>query len=226
MPPWLQHPTYGPWAAVCIISMLVLLIAEHYRNLGLRAASKSIASTAFLAAALSMDPLGSPWAQWVTAGLALSVVGDLALLAPTAGRWFIAGIAAFGLAHAAYLCAFFYLGIDPGIGVTAIALLGPIGVWLYRWLAPDVPPKLKRPVMAYIVIISAMVAAALGAAGQHHSLWFIALAAVIFMLSDVGVAMQRFKGVGFSTKAWTLPCYFVAQLMFAWLTSISIQSPT
>ena len=222
MPHWLQHPTYGPWAVVCIISMLVLLFAEHRNNLRLRAASKSIASTAFLAAALTMDPLGSPWAQWVTAGLALSVAGDLALLAPAAGRWFIAGVGAFGLAHAAYLCAFFYLGIEPGIGIIAIVLFGPIGAWLYRWLAPDVPPKLKRPVMAYIAIISGMVAVALGAAGQNHSLWFIALAAVLFMLSDVGVAMQRFKGAGFPTKAWTLPLYFVAQLMFAWLTSISI----
>ena len=222
MPPWLQHPTYGPWAAVCIISMLVLLIAEHRNYLGLRAASKSIASTAFLAAALTMDPLGSPWAQWVSAGLALSVVGDLALLGPAAGRSFTAGIAAFGFAHAAYLCAFFCLGIDPGIATMAIVLLGPLGAWIYRWLAPDVPPNLKPHVMAYIAIISAMVAAALGTAGQHHSLWFVALAAVIFMISDVGVAMQRFKGMGFSTKVWTLPLYFVAQLMFAWLTSVSI----
>ncbi len=221
MPAWSQHPTFTPGAVACIISMAVLLLAEHQKNLSLRAASKSIASTAFLAAALTMGPLTNPWAQWVSVGLALSVLGDIALLAPAAGPWFVAGIAAFGLAHAAYLCAFFYLGIDLTIAAVALLLLIPVGVLLYRWLGPDVPQKLKRPVMGYITIISAMVAAAFGTAGQHHRLWFAALAAVIFMLSDVGVAMQRFKGAGFSTKAWTLPFYYVAQLMFAWLSSVS-----
>ncbi len=221
MPAWSQHPTFTPVAVACIVSMVVLLMAEHRSDLRLRAASKSIASTLFLAAAITMDPLTNPWSQWISVGLALSVVGDLALLAPAAGRWFSAGIAAFGLAHAAYLCAFFYLGIDVAIAVTSLLVLGPVGVVLYRWLAPDVPPGLKRPVMGYVAIISVMVAAAFGTAGQHHSLWFAALAAVIFMISDVGVAMQRFKGSGFSTKAWALPLYYVAQLMFAWLSSVS-----
>jgi len=221
MPAWSQHPTFTPWAVACIVSVFVLLMAEHRSDLRLRAASKAIASTAFLAAALTMDPMANPWAQWISAGLALSVIGDLALLVPAAGRWFVAGIAAFGLAHVAYLCAFFYLGIDGAVAVAALLLLGPVGVLLVRWLAPNVPPRLKRPIMGYVGIISVMVAAAVGTAGQHHSLWFVALAAVLFTLSDVGVAMQRFKGSGFSTKAWALPFYYVAQLMFAWLSSVS-----
>ena len=220
MPAWLQHPTFTPCAAVCIVSMALLLAAEHRNNDSLRAAFKSIASTAFLAAALTMDPLTHPWALWISVGLALSVVGDLALLVPNTGRWFVVGIGAFGLAHAAYLCAFFFLGIDLAISAGSALILVPVGLKVYRWLAPDLPPKMKRPVVGYICIISAMIAGALGAAGQNHSLWYAALAAVIFMLSDVGVAMQRFKGSGFSTKAWFVPCYFLAQLMFAWLTTV------
>lgn len=221
MTTWLQHPTFIPCAVTCMVSVFALLVAEYRGIQGLRAASKSIASTAFLAAALSMDPLASPWAQWISVGLGLSVIGDLALLAPVGGRWFVGGVAAFGLAHLAYAIAFFHLGIDPGLAALAAVVIGPVALVLHRWLSADVPPKLKRPVQIYIGIISVMVAAAFGTAGQHHSLWFVALAAVIFMLSDVGVAMQRFKGSGFSTKAWALPFYFTAQLMFAWITSVS-----
>jgi len=221
MPAWLQHPTFSPWAAACVTSMLVLLFAEYRTKPVLRAVSKSIASTAFLAAALTMDPMAHPWTQWISVGLTLSLIGDIALLVPAAGRWFLAGIIAFGLAHIAYICAFFCLGIDFAVAMAALVLLVPVGAVLYRWLAPEVPQRLKRPVMAYVSIIVWMASAAFGTAGQHHSLWFAALAAVIFIVSDVGVAMQRFKGSGFSTKAWALPCYFVAQLMFAWLSSVS-----
>ncbi len=79
------------------------------------------------------------------------------------------------------------------------------------------PPKLRAPVVAYVVVIALMVCTGLGAYGTAKQSLLIPVAVLLFALSDVAVARQRFKAPRFSNKAWGLPTYFGAQLLFALL---------
>ena len=72
--------------------------------------------------------------------------------------------------------------------------------------------------MAYILVIIGMVAGAVGAWMHTPTVVGLVPTAGLFLVSDVGVAMQRFKSAGFRTKLWAQPAYFVAQLAFAWHT--------
>jgi uncharacterized membrane protein YhhN len=69
--------------------------------------------------------------------------------------------------------------------------------------------KLRGPVMAYIVVITGMVALAAGS----RSAW-IAAAATAFFVSDLSVARDRFVAPGFGNRLWGLPLYYSAQILF------------
>ena len=68
--------------------------------------------------------------------------------------------------------------------------------------------------LAYIVVITVMVAAAVGT-GVHDPQPWIPFAAVAFFLSDLAVARERFVSSDFVNKLWGLPLYYGAQLVFA-----------
>ena len=76
---------------------------------------------------------------------------------------------------------------------------------------------MKAPVLAYMGVITAMVAAAWGAAARDLSAWLV-VAAVAFFLSDLSVARDRFVKKEFANRAWGVPLYYAAQVLFAaWL---------
>ena len=212
----IEPSTFWYWVLITLSATAGLLIAEYRHHSVGRVVLKTTAALGFLGAGLSHGMATDGFSRWISAGLALSVLGDLCLLVPTAGRAFLAGIGAFLLAHVAYLLGFWSLGID-GLGFgSALVLLVPCAWVLHRWLAADVPDGLVAPVLSYIAVITIMVAGAVGVWWRAPHLAGLVATAVLFMLSDVGVAMQRFKGSGFETKLWAQPAYFVAQLSFAW----------
>ncbi len=83
------------------------------------------------------------------------------------------------------------------------------------WLMPHVPKELKGPVVAYMVVITLMLAAA----AQTDSVspdFRIPLGALAFYLSDLFVARDRFASPGFVNRLVGLPLYFGGQLLLAW----------
>ena len=115
----------------------------------------------------------------------------------------------------------------------AAGLLVPAGL-VGRWLWPHLGADMRGPVLAYIAVITAMVAAAAGAVtgagpalpavaalttGEPLPGWIwkaaVMVAAVAFYLSDVSVARDRFVAPGFANRIWGLPLYYGAQLLFA-----------
>lgn len=208
--------TFWPWAVVTLGATGGLLVAEYRHHSGGRAVLKTTAALGFLGAALSQGLATGGFSLWVTLGLMLSVVGDLCLLSQAKKRAFLVGIAAFLLAHVAYFIGFWFLGINGlGFGLT-LSGLAPLAWGLHRWLAPDVPEPLRVAVLSYILVITLMVSGAVGVGVSHPELVGLVPAAALFMISDVGVAMQRFKTERFRTKLWAQPTYFTAQLAFAW----------
>lgn len=173
---------------------------------------KPLASTGFILTAWFAGALESTYGTWVFIGLILGMGGDVCLMW-RARAPFLAGIISFLLGHLAYVVAFAVRGIDLlALSLTAVA--GVFVGWVVaRWILPHAG-ALKAAVVAYIVVISTMVALAGGTVGLDFS-WLILLGSVAFFLSDLSVARDRFVSQEFANKIWGVPLYFGAQLLIA-----------
>ncbi|MEZ4319245.1 MAG: lysoplasmalogenase [Myxococcota bacterium] len=205
--------TVGIVVAAVAVCVALLVTAEFRHQAVLKGVSKSSASAGFvLLGALVGLPSGSPAQLAVFVGLLFGAVGDLCLLSRDK-RWFLAGLVSFLLNHVAYVVAFVLLGVEPvWAGLAAVPLAG--FAWLvWRWLATRAG-KLAGPVFAYIVVISGMVACAVGTLGSAGPVLLVA--AVLFFVSDLCVARDRFVSPGPENRLVGLPLYYSAQLLFAW----------
>jgi uncharacterized membrane protein YhhN len=175
--------------------------------------AKPLASLGFVGLALAAGAGATPYGRGVLAALALCLAGDV-LLIPASPLAFRAGILAFLLGHAAFVAAFALRGIEPGValGVAAASVL-PAAL-LLRWLSPRLTPEFRAPVFAYVAVISLMLAAAAGSVARGGDPRILA-GALGFYLSDLAVARDRFVAPGFVNRAWGLPLYYAAQLLFA-----------
>jgi uncharacterized membrane protein YhhN len=200
--------------ASCLIALALVLLGHKSEREALVYLFKPLASACFVALAWMGSGVDSPYGIAVLAALALSFWGDVFLMFKPK-RAFLAGLVSFLLGHVAFAVAFVIRGIDPmtsaiGAGVTLV-----VAIPIARWLLSYVEGGMRGPVMAYIVVISAMAALAIGTWGAHGNL-IIPVAAVLFFISDLAVAKQRFVAPSFSNKLWGLPLYYAAQLLFAW----------
>ena len=194
-------------AAICAALYLRLCTASPGP---LRSAVKT-ASTALLALAVGLA--GGPVA--LIAALALSSLGDLAL-SRSGDRAFLAGMAAFALAHLAYIAHFFRLGAEPALladplrAAGLMGLLGLVAVAGPRFLRGA--GALAVPVAGYIAVIAAMGATALALPGLSLPL----LGAALFIASDLVLGEQTFgtpRGPWADRALWAL--YWSAQAVFA-----------
>ena len=84
---------------------------------------------------------------------------------------------------------------------------------------------LLRPAVAiYVLVITAMVIGAIaiyrgGLFDDAHGAMF-ALGAILFFLSDIAVARERFVARDFRNKLLGLPAYFAGQLLIAWTIAL------
>lgn len=211
-----------PSLAVTLLALAVLLFAERNDDQRLRWAVKPLASTGFIAFGLACGALESPYGIAVLIALVLSWWGDV-LLIPKSDKIFKAGIIAFLLGHFGFGAAFVVAGVAPvATAIGAVAVAG-LGVVVGRWIVPQAPTELKGAVVAYIFVISAMVALGIGAVAAGNSPVLL-VAAVVFYLSDLTVARERFVTSSFVNRAVGLPAYYGAQLVFGW--SVLVQAGT
>ncbi|MDG2524981.1 lysoplasmalogenase [Stenotrophomonas sp. HITSZ_GD] len=158
--------------------------------------------------------------RWVRVGLLFSLVGDICLMLPVDA--FVAGLAAFLLAHLAYILAF-----ARGVRARALALTAPVLV-AYAManlaaLRPHLPVALQGPVIAYTAVLTAMAALALARGWRPPEdgtqARRAALGAVLFVASDSLLAWDRFAGPLPGATAGVLATYYAAQWLIA--TSVS-----
>jgi uncharacterized membrane protein YhhN len=173
---------------------------------------KMLASTGFIAVALSVGALSDPYGQIVLVALVLSWIGDLLLTFASRGA-FLGGLVAFLFGHVAYSVAFGTLGVDPVVGGISTVTIAIIAVFIWRWLAPHVG-DMAAPVAAYIVVISVMVVLAFGSYGEGAT-WLIPVGATLFFASDLFVARNQFVASDTVNRVWGLPLYYFAQVLLA-----------
>ncbi len=150
-------------------------------------------------------------ARWLIPALALSATGDWLLAIPWWEPSFVAGLAAFLLAHLCYLGALIPLAVRSGgrlagAAATVLACLGLL-VWFWPGLARE---GLAAPVVVYIGVLGAMVCAALLAGLPTR---WTAVGAVCFAVSDAMIAIDRFVlgGEALAVPIWWV--YAAAQVL-------------
>lgn len=198
---------------VTLAALAVLLWAEAREHAPTMRWAKPLASTGFVAAALAAGALHGPYGQAVLLALVLSWIGDVCLLSRRDG-WFVAGLSAFLLAHVAFGAAFWVRGVAPGWLLGSALVLSLPAFVVRRWLRPYVPSAMRRPVDAYMLVITVMVALSLACTAAGATPW-IAVGAIAFYLSDLSVARDRFVRRELRNRLWGLPLYYGAQLVLA-----------
>jgi uncharacterized membrane protein YhhN len=202
-----------PWMALTAAALIGLLAAESRGSRWGVYVCKPLASTGFVGAAIAAGALASGYGRAVLAALVLSWIGDV-LLMSSRSALFLAGLGAFLIAHGGFGAAFVLRGQALGWAAGALAGLA-VPAWIVsRWLRPHLPPEMRVPVHAYIVVITGMLALAVGTvAGGSPGI--ILVGALAFYLSDLSVARDRFIRESFANKLWGLPLYYAAQLCLA-----------
>ena len=152
-----------------------------------------------------------PKHYWLISALFFSWLGDLFLLG-SGQRFFILGLASFLIAHLMYLKILTKrLQIN---WLKSLLCIAYAGLFLKFYLLHHLPADLKIPVMVYISVIILMAIAAVNQKEAHekHNL-YVAIGAVLFVLSDSIIAVNTFvepiKEAGF----WVMLTYGLAQFL-------------
>ncbi len=195
--------------AVVVAATVALVAAELRGRRRPAVTAKVVASLGFVLLGLGRVDLANSYDAWVLAALVLCLAGDVLLALP---RGLAAGLGCFLVGHLAY--------------ATAFATVVPLAAWPWpvaaamavpsaaaaAWLWPHLG-RMRAAVLAYIVVITAMAWGALSVAG--HGSWMVPAGALLFYLSDLAVARDRFVVRRFASRAWGLPAYYLAQVLLA-----------
>lgn len=148
----------------------------------------------------------------IIAGLIFSLAGDVFLMLPS--DRFVAGLVAFLVAHLFYSAAF-------GSEISALTWwpLIPLityGLVIYLILAPSLGP-LKWPVLIYvgIILIMAWLAWERWSQADQSGTLLALIGALLFVLSDTILALNRFRWAFKPARALNLATYFAAQGLIA-----------
>jgi len=198
-----------------LIATAGLVLAERAGNQRGVWIAKPLASLGFIATAWAAGASESIYGNNLLIGLYGCAVGDLLLIPRGAKGWFLAGMFSFAVGHGAYAISFARYGISDSAFLYALAPMVLVAILTLRWLGPHLPVMMHSPVRMYIAVISVMTALAVGASVGSGQ-WLMAGGAILFALSDLFVARERFTKPDFINQLIGLPLYYIAQLLLAW----------
>lgn len=153
----------------------------------------------------------------VLIGLVLSLRGDIALMFPDNRKAFMTGLVLFLLAHVAYAITFTLLdSLHTTDWLTALVLL-VIGAGFFFLIRGGLG-TMRVPVIVYLVVISVMVNQALstftGSMFSQRQAWMVSIGAILFYISDVILAANRFWK-SFQYNRISLAFYYAGQCLIA-----------
>ena len=194
-----------------------LLFFEKNGEMKGKLPTKTILSGLFILAALLQPHPVPEYFYILLIGLIFCLGGDVFLALPQE-RAFLLGLVSFLLGHVFYVICFFYVAdVNPwtwGGGAIGLAVSGLVFFWLRPHLG-----SMRVPVMAYVIVITAMVIGAftvLGDTALHSTGRLMVLfGAVSFYISDLFVARDRFLKTEFANRLLGLPLYYAGQFLLA-----------
>ena len=202
---------------LAFVLLVGLLFFEKKENRKGLLPTKTVLSLLFIVTAVSQIHLIQPYTLFIIICLLFCLGGDVFLALPQE-RMFLFGLVSFLLGHICYVIGFIWIA-GPSkmtlIGViVTVVLSGPVYIWLKPHLG-----TMKKPVIAYILVISFMFISAWSVLGMPRQPFMARLlvfaGAACFYLSDIFVALDRFLKNAFVNRLLGLPLYYLAQFMIA-----------
>ena len=194
-----------------------LLLFEKNGNQRGRLPTKTILSCLFILIALLQPHPLRQYGYILLIGLFFCLGGDVFLALPRE-RMFLFGLVSFLLGHVCYVLGFFHVAdLNQWTwGGGAIGLV--VSSLVFFWLRPHLGPLLI-PVIAYIIVITAMVIGAFTVVGDTRlpspGRFLVIFGAVSFYISDLFVARDRFLKTEFVNRLIGLPLYYGGQFLLA-----------
>ena len=200
-----------------IILAILHLRAEYTKNLTQIYIFKPLTTLSIIVLCLVQSPEVSLLYQYVVlTGLVFSLGGDVFLMFPS--DQFIKGLVSFLLAHICYIVAF---SSECGFRLHLVYIVPIIGIGsiILRILLPHTG-KMTAPVIVYSIVILMMLWQALERWGtvRSQSSILAVLGAILFVVSDVILAYNRFVKPFKSARLLNLSTYYCAQ----WLIALSV----
>ena len=184
-------------------------VAVHQEQKALEYVCKPLTLVLLIGSALALHPDDDAVRAWFVAALVLCLIGDVFLMLPH--DLFVLGLGSFLLGHVAYIVGMHVDGVDGPrflVGVVIVmAMLAVIGTRILRGVRAGPDPGLAGPVVAYMFVISAMVASAIGV-GHPAGV----LGASLFYASDALIAWNRFIGETRHGRLAIIVTYHLAQV--------------
>jgi len=159
-----------------------------------------------------------PLRRWLLVGFFFSWMGDIFLMFQKDETYFLLGLAAFLLAHVAYILAF-RLWVYDNLEIPLLKrhpwmvfVLMLYGYGFFNILEPGLG-QMKVPVIAYMAVILIMVIMALNRQKKvsRQGFFWVITGALFFMLSDSILAYNKFlESIAYS-GVWIMLTYGVAQ---------------
>ena len=149
----------------------------------------------------------------ILAGLVFSAAGDVFLMLPR--DRFVPGLLSFLVAHLLYITAFSAPAGFLAAPLLALPYLAGAGILLLILLPKT--GKLKLPVIVYAVALATMgwQAASRWQALQDMASLYAMIGAILFLVSDSVLAINRFAKPFRAAEALLLTTYFAAQTLIA-----------
>lgn len=197
------------FASIMAGAVVSLLHAIRVGDRILEVMSKIAASLTFVVLGWVRWSAGDTVGGWLLVGLVLCALGDVLLLGKNT---FGPGLGAFLLGHVLYIVAFqAALPFGRWAMVIPVPLMVASGAAI-RWLWPHVGRR-KISVVAYVIVISLMVWGGFSTSWGQALPWTAALGSLLFYLSDLAVARNRFIRPDFVNRAVGLPLYYAGQFL-------------
>ena len=194
-----------------------LLLHEKKEGLGGRVFIKAPLSCLFILAAV-MQPHPVPvYYHLLLPGLVFCLGGDVFLALPQK-RMFLFGLIFFLIGHVFYMFAFFRILDMSQMAWMGSAVFLLVSLRIFFWLAPNLE-KMKVPVMIYMAVITLMIMGAWSLLCDvqlpRTARIQIFSGALLFYVSDLFVARNRFLKKEFFNRLAGLPLYYAGQFLLA-----------
>lgn len=204
-----------------VVLLLVLMltvavvdwIAVHLQNKRLEYLAKPATMVFLIAAVLAMDTPSTTARTCFVVALVFSLLGDVFLMLPDRERWFVFGLGAFLVGHLAYIPGLWALGVTAGPLLVGLLIVVASMATLGRHIVTGVhgtEPELAVPVTVYMLVISVMVASAIGTLRPAA-----VVGAVLFYCSDALIAWNGFIKEYAWGKVAIMVTYHLGQLGLA-----------
>lgn len=167
---------------------------------------------------VNINPLKNLSHKLMVAGLLFSCAGDIALEFTGVNAFmFIQGLIFFLIAHLMYLTVFFRAPGKNVIFGERIWFLIPVlifGFGLVYYLYDDLG-TMRLPVIAYTIVILAMLSGAINRIGKVNltSYYLILAGAVLFVISDSAIAVNKFSHHFAGSGIVVMSTYVLAQYL-------------